>query len=215
MNSVRILQLLSEAERHTQLIQGKDIIAFFGSTGSGKSTTVNYFIGEELELIDNDFGDKVVRLKQSNEKCARIGQSIGTSETIFSEGLEFKEDMADPEDEIYPKLQKTVLCDNPGFHDTRGSDYEICTNMSIDQAMKSTNTIRAVVLVMPYETFTLDRANPVVAILELMQERFPDILTKHEKSFYIIITKCTNEEKKGEAFENRLTNARERGTRAN
>ena len=205
VSSVRILQLLSKAETHTQLMRNKDIVAFFGSTGSGKSTSVNYFIGQELEIKKNDFGDNVVTLVQNGTgSTAKIGGSIGTSETIYSEGLPFLQEARHPDDPVYPKLQNAVLCDNPGFHDTRGSDYEICTNMSIDRAMQAAKCIRAVVLVMPYETFTLDRANPVVSIAALIQERFPDIFTTHQDSFYILITKCSDEGQKGEAFKKRL-----------
>jgi hypothetical protein len=66
-----------------------------------------------------------------------------------------------------------MLCDNPGFHDTRGSIYEICTNLSIDQAVKVCRNIKAIVLVMPYTVFALDRANHLIDLVELMEQRFP------------------------------------------
>ena len=105
VNSVRILQLLSKAEQHTEQMQGKEIIAFFGSTGSGKSTTVNYFVGHELEIKKNKFGEQVVHLVESESKSsAKIGHSIGTSETIFSEGLPLLQEKFDQESDVFPKL---------------------------------------------------------------------------------------------------------------
>ena len=185
-------------------MQGKEIIAFFGSTGSGKSTTVNYFVGHELEIKKNKFGEQVVHLVESESKSsAKIGHSIGTSETIFSEGLPLLQEKFDQESDVFPKLQNAIMCDNPGFHDTRGSDYEICTNLSIDRAMQCAKMIRAIVLVMPYDTFTLDRANHVVHLIGLMQERFPEILSKYIESFYIIISKSTNHEQQS-SFQERL-----------
>ena len=83
-----------------------------------------------------------------------------------------------------------ILCDNPGFNDTRGSEYEICTSLSIDRAMKAAEKIRAVVLVISYDCFTTERANPLVKTLILMQDRFPQILDEHAQSMYILITKC-------------------------
>ena len=157
-------------------------------------------------MVTNQYGDQVVRLKEENIESghAKIGQSLGTSETIYSEGLPFIEESRRPTSKIKPLLKTAVLCDNPGFHDTRGSDYEICTNWSIDQAMQCAKKIKAVVLVIAFDTFKLDRANPLVEIASLIQERFPDIFTTHRDSFYIIITKCTEEGQKGEAFQNRL-----------
>ncbi len=67
-------------------MKGKDIIAFFGSTGSGKSTSVNYFMGIPLEPYKNFLGEIVVRIKPdyAGKSSANIGHAIGTSETIYS-----------------------------------------------------------------------------------------------------------------------------------
>lgn len=46
---MRILHLLTEAQDSLKLVEGKHIIAFYGATGSGKSTSVNYFIGIPLK----------------------------------------------------------------------------------------------------------------------------------------------------------------------
>jgi len=44
-------------------MSGKNIIFFCGSTGSGKSTTVNYFMGVPLQKYVNNYGDEVVKVK--------------------------------------------------------------------------------------------------------------------------------------------------------
>jgi adenylylsulfate kinase-like enzyme len=62
VNTVRILGLLSESQKHTLSMENKDLITFFGSTGSGKSTSVNYFMGVPLEKYVNNFGDHVIRI---------------------------------------------------------------------------------------------------------------------------------------------------------
>ena len=78
------------------------MIAFFGTTGSGKSTSVNYFMGHDLKLVKNDFGDTVVRLRYQDDEAAqaKIGYSIGTSETVYSEGLQFLDNVWDPDSEL-------------------------------------------------------------------------------------------------------------------
>jgi energy-coupling factor transporter ATP-binding protein EcfA2 len=62
IDTIRILKLLSESQAHSNSMKDKDIIAFYGSTGSGKSTSVNCFMGIPLELYTNFLGEKVVRI---------------------------------------------------------------------------------------------------------------------------------------------------------
>jgi len=71
-------------------------------------------------------------------------------------------------DNLKTLCEGVILCDNPGFHDTRGSNYEICTNLSIDQAVQNSKSIKAIVLVVPYHTFTLDRGNHIINLIFLI-----------------------------------------------
>ena len=62
------------------------------------------------------------------------------------------------------------------------------------------------VLVIAYQAFTLDRANPVVGLFGLVEEKFHRIFKEDNESFYILITKCPLEvRKREEAFGNHLT----------
>ena len=99
-----------------------------------------------------------------------------------------------------------MLCDNPGFLDTRGTDYEICTNLSIDQAIDKCKSIKSIVLVVPFSIFTLDRANHIFSLIYSMKERFPEIMeinSPTNKSFHILITKLANQIQK-DGFRDRL-----------
>jgi hypothetical protein len=86
-----------------------------------------------------------------------------------------------------------VFCDNPGFNDTRGTAYEICTNLSMDRAIDASNAISAIILVVPYQTLTLDRGNHIVALISSMEERFPSIMQPRDPTFqrfFILISKA-------------------------
>ena len=48
INSVKTIELLTEAEQTVKTLEGGDIISINGNTGSGKSTTVNYLMGLPL-----------------------------------------------------------------------------------------------------------------------------------------------------------------------
>ena len=60
MTSAKAIELFSKSEQSISSIAGKDIIAFFGNTGAGKSTAVNYFTRIPLEKKTNRFGDVIV-----------------------------------------------------------------------------------------------------------------------------------------------------------
>ena len=60
MSSAKAIELFSKSEQSIESITGRDIIAFYGNTGSGKSTAVNYFTRVPLEKKTNKFGDIVV-----------------------------------------------------------------------------------------------------------------------------------------------------------
>lgn len=74
---VRITNMLSEAESYAETMEQKDIIFFVGSTGSGKSTSVNYFMGVPLKKSTNLFGDSIIKVdkqKMPNDcKASKIG----------------------------------------------------------------------------------------------------------------------------------------------
>ena len=86
------------------------------------------------------------------------------------------------------------MCDNPGFNDTRGTAYEICTNLTMDRAIETCRSIKAIVLVLPYPSVDLDRSNHLISLINLMEERFPNLLN-HKSSvfsrFFILISKST------------------------
>jgi uncharacterized protein (DUF4415 family) len=60
---MRVIELLTSSQQAVSVLLGKDVIAFFGNTGSGKSTSINYFMRAPLEMVINSYGHVHVRLK--------------------------------------------------------------------------------------------------------------------------------------------------------
>lgn len=56
-NNKKICEMLAISEQKAELIKGKKIISFFGATGAGKSTCINYLLGFNLKsLVSEDRG---------------------------------------------------------------------------------------------------------------------------------------------------------------
>jgi type II secretory ATPase GspE/PulE/Tfp pilus assembly ATPase PilB-like protein len=61
----KIMNLLEEAFKQIEEIKGMDIVMFWGGTGSGKSVSINYFLGHKL-VKDNHYGRPYLKLKNES-----------------------------------------------------------------------------------------------------------------------------------------------------
>jgi len=204
----RIMELITKGKQITDQLKGKTIIAFYGNTGSGKSTTVNYFAGVPLKKEKNNFGDDIIKIDEEEYKgiTAKIGHSLGTSETIYAQAFKIIDDTYCENKFPKEKVKDIFLCDNPGYKDTRGIEYEMITNLSIDESIKNCGKLQAAVLVLPFTVFTHDRANLLIEAILNFEERFPDLLdisSSTFKSVFIVITKYDSENQI-EGFDGRL-----------
>ncbi len=92
---------------------------------------------------------------------------------------------------IEADLDKFAVCDCPGFADTRGLDFEMVVALSISNAFRVAD-VQSIVLVIPYMSFLVDRANPVLRALKNLQAILPDAFKKGhavQRSLFLFITK--------------------------
>lgn len=151
-------------------MSNKSIISFYGNTGAGKSTAVNYFTRIPLKKVPNACGELVVEIvdtelteEETKNRCV-IGQSSGISETVCSKGYTIAHSRITEQDEA--PIKEIVFCDNPGFKDTRGASYGIVTNLSMDRAIEVCASVKAIVLVVPYESMFSDKGNNIISLFE-------------------------------------------------
>lgn len=123
-----------------------------------------------------------------SKSYSKIGHSNVISETVFSRGFALPEEQISNSEQY---LQNVVLCDNPGFNDTRGTSYEICTNLSMDRAISVCRSIKAIVLVVPFETIFADRGARLTTLISELLEKYPMLLKDRQifERFFLLITK--------------------------
>lgn len=179
----RNMEHLKESHDNIEAMRGKDVIVLVGYTGAGKSSAAAYFFGSPVKYAKNEVGDTVVIIKEKQKKNdkdqlkhPKIGQALGESETDLVEG--------------YVIDNKLVIADTPGLHDTRGQD--LCTNFSINQAVKVAERICLVPTVTIHD-FLTDHASSVVNLFVTITEKFPSLfeMNVNTENFpvFLLITK--------------------------
>ncbi len=198
---MHLIHLLGQSLKKSETLKGKRGILFLGSTGAGKSATVAYLMGIPMK-VDQRFGETYVVTETENQDSQpKIGHSLRVSETVFTTPYMLENTKASVgigrqqvKEIKFPQgiTGKNIrLLDAPGFKDTRGTEYEIATNFSIDHSIHSIEEIEALVHVIDYSIFLSDKSRLFMKELEELCGRFPDILENSnlQKKVFFVITK--------------------------
>ena len=163
-----VIEKLEEPEA-LHILENEEIILFYGTTGIGKSTIINYMLGNQLEKKDieekNDgesFGGTKsknsvgkpyrVKLKKNLDKAPKIGPSDAKSETSYPYPyfIDYKESkLVDNEDSkrVGIKDLKLGYCDTPGFSDNRGKKNIIGSFIGNNLIIKKCKKIKGICFV--------------------------------------------------------------------
>ena len=128
----RTLRLIEQGIRLNtkRTIENNDGVIFFGRTGHGKSTLVNYLCGTNYVL---DSKTRDLKLADKSKELAKVGKTV-RSQTSFPEEFPLK-----------TVSNNTLLIDMPGFMDTRGYAHDIAASAYIQFLMKRLKKIRCIV----------------------------------------------------------------------
>ncbi|CAF4656031.1 unnamed protein product, partial [Rotaria sp. Silwood2] len=124
LNMQELFTLIEEADKVVYLIKDKNIILFFGITGSGKSTTIHFLAGSQMERV-------IVTTSPFAQSETRY---------ITAVTVNFKDVGAFTDGSI-------ILCDNPGFGNTHRAEFDIANAIGIVRAVKGCRSVKPVVLI--------------------------------------------------------------------
>lgn len=151
-------------------------IFFVGNTGSGKSTLVQVLGANNSQIFSvpiNASGDFLI-VDSKN----KIGVDTVTSQTLYSDLLVDSE-------------TGYILCDNPGFRDTRSPIHEIVATYAMRRVLEKTGKIKIVIVSNQPSLQVGMYRDDFTNLLKHLTDFFYDI-EKYKKSIYLIGTKAEN-----------------------
>lgn len=187
---VRLTEKLDEESGVAETISGQGCIFVMATTGTGKSTCINYMLGnplcqKEIQIGDGNF-KTVITLTATKElsHVALIGHrnlKAGTTTIqtfpMETEGTNFEG-------------QDIFIVDSCGFHDPEGEDVDIKNAVSLRHAMRQCGSLRPVFL-LNAAVVVMDRAKGLLAMLQLFA-RFFNPVENFIDHFQFFFTHCPN-----------------------
>ena len=136
-----IIRLVKESEESAEITEDKNVLMFLGGTGSGKSTTIHFLSGSQLTLIEElDHLEVTANPKYESLKKIKTNPS-SVSETRFVTSVSI-----DPSEMLSSDNNGIVLCDTPGFDDTRSPEIDIANAAGLVIAMRKCKSVKPVIV---------------------------------------------------------------------
>ena len=152
----KVIYLISESKKANIAIKDQKIYFLLGSTGAGKTTTIQFLSGNKL--IEDEEG-KIV-LKDPAVSKLKIGTQQ-KSETRFIAAQE-----------VSFKKEKLILVDGPGFNDTEGPEMDLANAVSIADVFEQCSAVVPILLV-SHAVLIADRGRLFRDLINYLCSMFP------------------------------------------
>ncbi|KRX04484.1 P-loop containing nucleoside triphosphate hydrolase [Pseudocohnilembus persalinus] len=181
-SQIDLLEIKKLHNRSNFSSQGQNILQKYqnhimalGSTGTGKTTQINFLLGNKIGYINKDI-QQLAQKKSNDKQFQSQSKSSSSSLSISSdsnqssdndEDQEYRQKLGVIDEQIkagqigfngaesctqylqinYEQNQNQVLIDTPGFQDTRGTEIEIINKIQIYQAILLAQQLRLLIFV--------------------------------------------------------------------
>lgn len=174
-----IFNLMSQWKDKIQICRCDEITLVLGNTGSGKSTFIQWFMGNDDQMTSKEIRRGEFIIEDSGN---RIGSSTLDSMTIFPEL-------------VVDSSTNMAYYDCPGFSDTRNATHEIAITYFIKKVSEQAQKIKIIFIVSyPSVKTGVDR-NDFMKLLRHNIEFLKDI-DKFSSSIALVVTKVDNDQVK-------------------
>lgn len=154
-----LLEMIDEGYSKIKDLEGKDVLFVLGNTGSGKSTTVAYLMGAQLER-KRIAGKDTVDVVGDNSHYPVIGHTF-ISETIYPQA--------------YRSPEGIYIGDCPGFNDT-DKNARLAISLNLEYALLKAKK-RTLLAVSSYAAMTSGegRGKTIKDLIRILGVMFPNI----------------------------------------
>lgn len=168
-------------QESASVLEGQDVILLLGGTGTGKSTTIQFLAGSNMERTEEGHIQAAANENQ-NPALAKVVSSFSVqSETRYITAVPVA--FADLG---LSRPGGVTLCDTPGFEDTSGPEVDIPNGIGIVTAAKKCRSVRPVALLSSKSIG--DRSEGLLKSLQTLTDLLAD-LPRHVKSISFLLTK--------------------------
>lgn len=176
-----LLQYINNTLISADKIRDKNIILFLGETGSGKSTTIHFLCGSSFEREQKAGRLHFAPTKIKLPELASFSTSASTvSETTYINAIRFQGSIVGAE-----VADEVVLCDSPGFGDTRGPEVDIANAIGIVRGIVGCKSVKPVCLI---SSEIGSRAQALPKLVKILTMFIPSI-EDHLSAFSYVFTK--------------------------
>ena len=169
------LEIMNAINYMSANVRHEDVAVFFGITKSGKSTLINYIIGNKLVGVRERKFLPVMVVKGDDADGPEIG-SKSESQTII------------PKRYSSTKLLNLGLWDTPGFGDNRGPIQDITNAVYINHIFKNVKSAK-IVLVVAFNDIMDDSVNTFLSLLKAVENLLKNSMSNSFNGISVIFTK--------------------------
>lgn len=180
-NDLKILEkaLHESAKYMTREVKDEHVAICIGATRAGKSTLINYLIGNELKAVRVSRVQPVTIIKADN---GSLGPEIGSGSTSKT---------TIPTKWISKNLPDLVIWDAPGFDDNRGAVQDITNAFYLYQLVQNVKSLK-IVLAVDINDILHDNIKPFQTVLKAVESLLGNRMKAHFSIISVIFTKVPN-----------------------
>lgn len=178
-----MLALLDDNASVADTIANKEVTVLLGNTGSGKTTFVHWLAGSTLELSSTGHYE----VHAETEVLKSFTTSSGTqSETSCINAVE----IACPASTD----NRIIVCDTPGYHDTRSIEVDIANGIGVASALRNCRKVKVIVLISKLSFG--DRGEGLLLLVKELEKLLPPVVDEQTLSaFMYVYTKFSSGER--------------------